>query len=63
MNLYMAVTADPYEFPVFQADSLRELAARYRMTSRCLNSYIYRGTTRKKEGVKFVKVHVEEAES
>lgn len=63
MNLYIAVTADPYEFPVFLADSPRELAARYSMTSRCLNSYIYRGTTRKKEGVKFVKVHVEETES
>ena len=55
-KIYMAVTADRYELPVLLADSLKELGDRYGMTGRCINSYIYRGTIRRKEGVKFVRV-------
>lgn len=57
-KIYMAVTADQYEFPVLLADSLKELSICYGMSTRNMNSYIHRKMVRKKEGVKFVRVEI-----
>lgn len=59
MKLYLAVTADRYELPVGLFDSLKELSQHYGMTSKCMNSYIYRGCARKKENIKFIKVEID----
>lgn len=60
MKYYMAVTADKYELPVNVFESLKEMAKFYGMTAACLNSYIYRGVTRKQEHVMFVRVKEDE---
>lgn len=58
MKIYMAVTADKFELPVAVCDTPAEIARHYRMTMENMGSYISRGTIRKKEGVKFIKVEV-----
>ena len=60
MKLYMAVTADKYELPTGVYRNTLEIAKRYNMTPKTVNSYICRGNVRKKDKVKFIKLEVEE---
>lgn len=60
MKYYMAVTADEYELPVCVCKNVTELSKRYEMTEKTIYSYLSRGTVRKKEGVKFIRVITEE---
>ena len=60
MKYYMAVTADEYELPVCVCKNVTELSKRYEMTEKTIRSYLSRGTVRKKEGVKFIRVITEE---
>lgn len=56
MKIYMAVTNDKHELPVAVCDSAKELADRYGMRQENVFNYISRGSVRKKDGVKFVRV-------
>lgn len=58
MKIYMAVTNDKYEFPVYVTENSGELERKYNMPKNTIGAYIKRGTARKKDGVKFVKVIV-----
>ncbi len=55
-TLYMAVTADEYELPTAVCESVAELAKRYGTSPRIVSSYMSRGITRRKDGVKFLRV-------
>lgn len=54
--LCMAVTADEYELPVVVCESVAELAKNFKMDPRHVSRYLSRGSIRKKDGVKFVRV-------
>lgn len=58
MKLYMAVTNDKYEIPIAVTENPVELERMYKMPKGTIGSYIQRGTARKKDGVKFVKVEL-----
>ena len=60
MTIYMAVTTDKFELPVHVFDRVKDLAACYGMTRQNLNSYISRGIARKRDGVKFIRVEIEQ---
>lgn len=60
MKYYMAVTADEYELPVCVCGSAVELSRRYKMTERTMRSYLARGTVRKRDKVKFIRVEDEQ---
>ena len=55
-KLYMAVTADHLELPLYVTDSCKELASRYGISSNNLTSQIANNTSGKNRGTKFVKV-------
>lgn len=59
MKYYMAVTADRYELPMGIFGSVIEMAKSYGMTARTVSSYINRGTVRKRDKVKFIRVEDE----
>lgn len=59
MKLYMAITADEYELPMGVFGSVIEMAKGYGMTARTVSSYISRGTVRKKDKVKFIRLEVQ----
>ncbi|NBI65038.1 hypothetical protein D3Z38_18860 [Clostridiales bacterium] len=54
--LYMAVTADGHELPVAVCENAKELAEKFRMDPKRVRDYVCRGSIRKKDGVKFVRV-------
>lgn len=54
--LYVAVTADEYELPVAVCENAKELAKSFKMDPRNISRYLRRGSIRKKDGVKFVRV-------
>lgn len=60
MIIYMAVSADKYELPLYIADTLEQMANIYGVTTQC----VYRQIKLKSNGVisgrKFVKVEIKE---
>ena len=58
MKLYMAVTNDKYEIPIAVTENPIELEQMYKMPKGTIGSYIQRGTARRKDGVKFVRVEL-----
>ncbi len=59
-KIYMAVTADKYELPVFVARHPEELAAIYGINVKSVWSYITKGNVRRGDNVKFIRVEQEE---
>ena len=59
MALYMAVTPDKLELPLFVAGNARELANKYGVTENTVYSSIARGESGKQRGMKFVRVKIE----
>lgn len=55
MTLYMAVTPDKLELPLFVASNVRELAKKYGVTENTVYSAITRNDSGKQRGAKFVK--------
>ena len=60
MNLYMAVTADRYELPVYVADSVPELARATGRNPASIHAAITLSYSGKYGGIKFLKVEVSE---
>ena len=54
--LWMAVTADEYELPLYVAKSAAELASQYNITKNAVESAVSKGLSGKKKGYKFVRV-------
>ena len=54
--LYMAVTADKLELPLFVADNTRELVERFNTTRNCVLSAISHKNNGKVKGYKFIRV-------
>lgn len=59
-KLYLAVTPDEYELPLFVADSAVELAKMFSTTANVVSSCISHNSSGKKAGVKFIRIVVEE---
>lgn len=62
MPMYMAVTADKYELPLFVADTARELAEHFGVSTITVYSAISKGLSGTKNGYRFVKVCDEDEE-
>lgn len=52
----MAVTPDKYELPLYIAETPKELADRYHITKKAVDSAIYGNKSGRDRGAKFVKV-------
>lgn len=59
-KLYMAVTADHLELPLYVTDSCKELALRYGISSKNLTSQIANNASGKTRGAKFVRVIIDD---
>lgn len=58
-TIYMTVTPDEYELPIYIADSIEELAERYNVQKGSIYTSISMNTdTGEKRGYKFAKVKV-----
>lgn len=58
MTLYMAVTADKYELPCMVSEVGQEMARAYGIPNSNFYIYIQRGSVRKCDGVKFLRIEV-----
>ena len=58
MNLYMAVTADKYELPLYVAKSVEELSDKYGLTPGNIRSKISKNQSGKRLGIKFLKIDI-----
>lgn len=61
-TLYMAVTPDKLELPLFVAGNARELANKYGVTENAVYSSIARNESGKQRGAKFIKVKMAKEE-
>lgn len=59
MTLYMAVTPDELELPMFVTNNSKEMAKRFRTTQNSVMPAIGHGSSGKMNGVKFVRVKIE----
>ena len=59
-KLYMAVTSDDLELPVYVTDDYKELAEAYGINKFTLLSSISKGLNGRYNGVKFVKVIIDD---
>lgn len=62
MKLYMGVTPDKYELPLFVADSLKELANITGIDYDSIRHRISKRSSGRNKGVKFIKITIEEEE-
>lgn len=62
MNLYMGVTPDKYELPLFVADSLKELSKMSGFDYDSVRHLISKRSSGKNKGIKFIKITLEEEE-
>lgn len=60
--MYMAVTADKYELPLYVADTARELGKHYGVSANMVYSAVSKGLSGKRNGYRFVKVEEVENE-
>ena len=61
-TLYMAVTPDKLELPLFVAGNVRELANKYGVMENAVYSSIARNESGKQRGAKFIKVKMAKEE-
>lgn len=59
-TLYMAVTPDKYELPVYVAESCEDLAERYHLTKSAIYTSISQNKSGSMRGVKFVKIKMKD---
>ena len=62
MKLYMGVTPDKYELPLFVADSLKELSKMSGFDYDSIRHRISKRSSGKNKGIKFIKITLEEEE-
>ncbi|WP_277220676.1 hypothetical protein [Peptoniphilus vaginalis] len=62
MKIYMGVTPDKYELPLFVADSLKELAEMSGYDYDSIRHRISKGSSGRNHGIKFIKVLIDEEE-
>ena len=62
MKLYMGVTPDKYELPLFVADSLKELSKMSGFDYDSVRHLISKRSSGKNKGIKFLKITLEEEE-
>lgn len=55
-KIYMAVTADEYELPIFITDTLKEMSFLTKVSEKCISTCISRNLSGKKKGYKYLKV-------
>lgn len=60
--MYMAVTADEYELPLYVADTVWEMAKHFGVSTNTVYSYMSKGLSGKRNGYRFVKVEKGENE-
>ncbi len=58
MNVWMAVTADKYELPLFIADSAKDLSVIVRVPASTISSAVGHKVKMSRNNMKFVKVEV-----
>lgn len=59
-QLYMAVTADKYELPIYVTEKSREMAEWAGVTQQAIRSAVSKKTSGRNRGMKYVKVNLEE---
>lgn len=62
MKIYMGVTPDKYELPIFVADSLKELAEMSGFDYDSIRCRISKKSSGRNHGIKFIKVVIDEEE-
>lgn len=62
MKLYLGVTPDKYELPLFVADSLKELSKMSGFDYDSVRHLISKRSSGKNKGIKFTKITLEEEE-
>lgn len=62
MKLYLGVTPDKYELPLFVADSLKELSKMSGFDYDSVRHLISKRSSGKNKGIKFIKITIEEEE-
>lgn len=62
MIIYMGVTADKYEFPIYITDTATELAKMVGISRSAVRSSISKNSSGRNKGIKFVKVEIDEEE-
>lgn len=62
MKLYMGVTPDKYELPIFVADSLKELSKMSGFDYDSVRHLISKRSSGKNKGIKFIRIKIEEEE-
>lgn len=62
MKLYLGVTHDKYELPLFVADSLKELSKMSGFDYDSVRHLISKRSSGKNKGIKFIKIIIDEAE-
>lgn len=60
MKLYMGVTPDKYELPLFVADSLKELSKISGFDYDSVRHLISKRSSGKNKGIKFIKITIDE---
>lgn len=60
MKLYMGVTPDKYELPLFVADSLKELSKMSGFDYDSVRHLISKRSSGKNKGIKFIKITIDE---
>ena len=62
MKLYMSVTPDKLELPLFVADNVSQLAQAYGVHKSFVHTVIYKGRVSQRLGVKFIRVEAPDEE-
>ena len=60
MKLYLGVTPDEYELPLFVADSLKELSKISGIDYDSIRNLISKNSSGRNKGVKFIKIIIDE---
>lgn len=60
MKLYMGVTPDKYELPLFVADSLKELSKMSGFDYDSIRHRISKRSSGRNKGIKFIKITIDE---
>lgn len=60
MKLYIAVTADELELPIFVSDNIRDMAKRFNQKENSIMSKIAHKSSGRNSGVRFMRVEVED---
>lgn len=63
MNLYMAVTTDEFELPLYVADNALDLANKFGLKVQTMYCEISRPSKSNIRGYKFIKINIKEGES